>query len=189
MLIHSVSIHSSIPFIYLFFHSCFISYVTIYLFIFGLQQLGNGKWPWVQLSQWQFRTQGIWWVFVSLGAEKFDRHSRGDLLPSLQFFLCYTSLPSSRNTFFRPFKEKCKSEVVRIGGIIIFHPSKLLKAKFFLLCGVIFLVRLQAKLEIDHSLEWRVISLLIFSHPWIKLSPPCISLWEHGSCCGWSQLF
>ena len=44
-------------------------------------------------------------------------------------------------------------EVVRIGRIIIFHLSKLRKAKFFILCDVIFLVRLQGKLEIDHSWE------------------------------------
>ena len=34
---------------------------------------------------------------------------------------------------------------------IIFHRSKLWKAKFFILCDVIFLVRLWEKLEIDHS--------------------------------------
>ena len=43
------------------------------------------------------------------------------------------------------------SDVVRIGSIIIFHLSKLWKAKFFILCDVIFLVRLQGKFEIDHS--------------------------------------
>ena len=53
----------------------------------------------------------------------------------------------------KPFKEKYISEVVRIGSIIIFHLSELWKAKFFLLCGVIFLVRLQEKFEIDHSWE------------------------------------
>ena len=46
---------------------------------------------------------------------------------------------------------KCISEVGRIGSIIIFHLSKLWKAKFFILCDVIFLVRLQGKFEIDHS--------------------------------------
>ena len=49
-------------------------------------------------------------------------------------------------------QEKCISEVVRI-GIIFYHPSKLWKAKFFILCDVIFLVRLQEKFEIDHSWE------------------------------------
>ena len=33
-------------------------------------------------------------------------------------------LPSSRSTFSQPFREKCISEVVRIGSIIIFHLSK-----------------------------------------------------------------
>ena len=41
---------------------------------------------------------------------------------------------------------KCISEVVRIGNIIIFHLSKLWKAKFFILCDVVvFLVRMQEK--------------------------------------------
>ena len=39
------------------------------------------------------------------------------------------------------------SEVVRIGSVIIFHLSKLWKAKFFILCDVIFLVRLQERLQ------------------------------------------
>ena len=38
---------------------------------------------------------------------------------------------------------------MRISSIIIFHLSKLRKAKFFMLCDVIFLVRLQGKFEID----------------------------------------
>ena len=52
-------------------------------------------------------------------------------------------------------KEKCISEVVRTGTRIIFHLSKLWKAKLSILCDVIFLVRLQGKLEIDHSWEWK----------------------------------
>ena len=40
-------------------------------------------------------------------------------------------------------------------NIIIFHLSKLWKAKFFILCGAIFLVRLRGKFEIDHSWEWK----------------------------------
>ena len=46
-------------------------------------------------------------------------------------------------TFSQLFKEKYISEVVRNGSIIIFRLSKLWKAKFFILCGVIFLVRVQ----------------------------------------------
>ena len=47
-----------------------------------------------------------------------------------------------------------KSDVVRIGSIIIFHLSKLCKAKFHtVLCDQIFVMRLQEKFEIDH-LAW-----------------------------------
>ena len=65
------------------------------------------------------------------------------------------SLPSSRSTFSQPFQEKCISEVVRIGVIIICHLSKLWKNKFSILYDGIFLVRLQEKFEIDHSWEWK----------------------------------
>ena len=54
------------------------------------------------------------------------------------------------------FKEKCISEAVRIGSIIIFHLSKLWKPKFFILRDVMYLVGLQGKFEIDHSWEWTV---------------------------------
>ena len=54
-----------------------------------------------------------------------------------------TSRTSSRSTFSQPFEEKCVSVVVRIGSIIILRLSKLWKAKFSILCDVIFLVRLQ----------------------------------------------
>ena len=54
------------------------------------------------------------------------------------------SLPSSKSTFPQPLKI-----------IIIFYISTLWKAKFFKLCDVIFLVRLQGKFEIDHSWEWK----------------------------------
>ena len=53
----------------------------------------------------------------------------------------------------QPFQGKCISEVVRFGSTIVFHSSKLLKAKFSILCDVIFLARLQGKFEIDHSWE------------------------------------
>ena len=45
--------------------------------------------------------------------------------------------------------------VAQTGSIIIFHLSMLWKAKFFILCDVIFLVRLQGKFELDHSWEWK----------------------------------
>ena len=61
------------------------------------------------------------------------------------------SLPSAKTTFCLPSKRnvwvKWSSEN---WYIIIFHLSKLWKAKVFTLCDVIFLVRLQRKFEIDH---------------------------------------
>ena len=63
------------------------------------------------------------------------------------------SLPSSKSTFSQPLKEKCISEVVRIGSITIFRLSELWKAMFFILCEVIFLMRPQGKFDIDHSRE------------------------------------
>ena len=44
---------------------------------------------------------------------------------------------------------------MRIGSIIIFHLRKLWKAKFSILCNVIFLVGLQGQFDIDHSWEWK----------------------------------
>ena len=65
---------------------------------------------------------------------------------------------------FNPFAPKFKKYILptfqremykwsseRIGSIIIFHLSKPWKTKFFILCYVVFLVRLQRKFEIDHS--------------------------------------
>ena len=51
------------------------------------------------------------------------------------------------STFLKSFREECISEVVRIGSKIIFHLSKLWKSKFFILCDLIFLVRLQGKFD------------------------------------------
>ena len=48
-------------------------------------------------------------------------------------------------------KRECIRDVLRIGSIIIFDLCKLSKAKFFILCDVIFLVRLREKFGIDHS--------------------------------------
>ena len=44
---------------------------------------------------------------------------------------------------------------VRIRSTIIFHQSNLWKARFFILCDVILLARLQGKFDIDHSWEWK----------------------------------
>ena len=59
------------------------------------------------------------------------------------------SLPSST------FSTEMYKEVARIGSIVILYMSKLWKARFFMLCDVIFLVRLQEKFEMDHSWEWK----------------------------------
>ena len=62
------------------------------------------------------------------------------------------SLPSSKSTFSQPYKEmyfKWVSE--NWYSIIMFRVSKLWKARFSILCDVIFLVRLQEKFEFDHS--------------------------------------
>ena len=47
---------------------------------------------------------------------------------------------------------------MRICIKIIFHLSKLWKAKFSLLCDVIFLVGLEGKFDIDHSQKWKGLS-------------------------------
>ena len=75
---------------------------------------------------------------------------KGQAPPILAF-----SLSSSKSRFSQPFKKRCISEVGRIGSIIIFQLSKLCKAEFFILCDVIFLVRLQEKFEVVHSWEWK----------------------------------
>ena len=49
------------------------------------------------------------------------------------------------DTVKKSIKEKCIGDALRIGSII-FHPSKLWKAKFSILCDVIFLVRLQGEI-------------------------------------------
>ena len=67
----------------------------------------------------------------------------------------HPSLPSPQKYIITTFKEKYTREAGRIGSIIIFHLSKLWKAKFFILYDVIFLVRLPGKFEIDHSWEWK----------------------------------
>ena len=56
--------------------------------------------------------------------------------------------------------KKCIRDVVGIGCIIILHLSKLWKAKFFILCDVISIMRLQEKFEFDHSWEWKLVKKL-----------------------------
>ena len=43
--------------------------------------------------------------------------------------------------------------VVRIGSMIVFRLGSLWKAKFFILCDVVFLVRLQGKFEIEFEMK------------------------------------
>ena len=63
--------------------------------------------------------------------------------------------PNFKDYILPTFKKRCiRDAVVRIGSITIFHLSKLWKAKFLILCDVIFLVRPQDKFEINQSFEW-----------------------------------
>ena len=82
------------------------------------------------------------------------------------FFSCLTGLQNCGMwQFFHSWVQKvyspnlsksdCMSDVARICYIITFHLSKLWKVKFSILCGVIFLVRLQGNFDIDHSQEWK----------------------------------
>ena len=72
------------------------------------------------------------------------------------------SLPSSKKYILPTFQDKCMSEVMRIGSIIISHLSKLWKVKFLILCDVISLARLQEEFEIDRSWE-RMVYLISFA--------------------------
>ena len=89
------------------------------------------------------------------GLVSFCRNSYSGNSPHCQPPLLLWPLFSFRAAKFHSKAQKvhkytCKSEVVRIGSIIISHQmSKLWKAKFFILCDVIFLVRLQEKFDID----------------------------------------
>ena len=56
-----------------------------------------------------------------------------------------TSSISFQENYPNILQRKCISEVARIGSIIIFHLRKQWKAKFFILCDVIFLLMLQGK--------------------------------------------
>ena len=56
--------------------------------------------------------------------------------------------PKFKEYIFPTFYKKCINGVVRIDSTIIFHLSKLLKLAFFILCDVIFLMRLWGKFEI-----------------------------------------
>ena len=71
---------------------------------------------------------------------------------------------------------------MRIGSIIILHLSKLWKATFFILCNVIFLVRLQENFGIDHSWERKDYRYTFYvtlpSGFWIPFL--ILGAWRHG---------
>ena len=83
--------------------------------------------------------------------------TRGSIWLELKAWLCSSPFHSQVKKVHSPnlLKRKCISKAVRICIKIIFHLSKLWKAKFSLLCDVIFLVRLQRNFDIDHSQEWK----------------------------------
>ena len=93
---------------------------------------------------------GFWWIGTEWGYQQLDRLS-------LRYHTFGASQSKNAQKVHSPnlLKRKCISGVARICIIIIFHLSKLWKAKFSLLCDVIFLVRLQEKFDIDRSQEWK----------------------------------
>ena len=107
------------------------------------------------------------------------------------------SLPSSTPTFAQPSKEKCISEVVRIGSKFIFRLSKLWKAKFFMLCDVILWWGCRGISILITNLGVKVLtSLHILSPLWLRISylypggrageaSSCPGLWPLHSWPGW----
>ena len=105
-------------------------------------------------------SSSLWWACsCSMGSSiTVPTHPSLPKTPASRW-ICYRSKPfhSQIQKVHSPnlLKKKCISDVVRLGSIIIFHLSKLSKAKFFTLCDAIFLVRLQGEFEVDHSWEWK----------------------------------
>ena len=90
----------------------------------------------------------VW--FLASASNLCIAHLKGHLILILTL-----SLPSSKSTFSQPFKYIYISYVVRISSIIIFNLSNLeWKAKFSILSGVIFLVRLQGNLKLIRPRAW-----------------------------------
>ena len=87
----------------------------------------------------------------------------GRIITSFRNCLYYVAMSQwiIANPFAPKFKKYILPEMYSISGVarivdrIIFHPSKLWKAKFFILYDAIFLVRLQGKFQLDHSWEWK----------------------------------
>ena len=99
------------------------------------------------------RTRGSIWLELKAWLCSSPFHSQVKKVHSPN--LLTLSLLSSKVHSPNLLKRKCISKAVRICIKIIFHLSKLWKAKFSLLCDVIFLVRLQRNFDIDHSQEWK----------------------------------
>ena len=78
-------------------------------------------------------------------------------------------------------KRKCINEVVRIGSTIIFHLSKLWKAKFFIMWDVIFHVKLQGLFELMSLGSERVNRTTLASSTPMADQSHCIgcSIWSH----------
>ena len=92
-----------------------------------------------------------------------------------ELFCLTLSFPSSKSTFSQPFKRKYMSAVVRICSIIFLYWSEWIwKAKFSLLCNVIFLARLQSQ-EVDR-ITFSLPRVITFKFP---LQPPK----NRTSCC------
>ena len=107
-------------------------------------------WAWCLDSWGRVRNQA-WLSILLSGCWAQLYTTRGSFRTSPMAWRISPFTPSSKSTFSQPFKEKRIHDVVRIGSNITLHLRKLWKAKFFILCDVVFLARLQGKLEIDHS--------------------------------------
>ena len=84
-----------------------------------------------------------------------NRHPDVSLYQDMQYISTQSCVNPFTNKLKRHspnlLKRKSIGEVVRICNIILFYPRKLWIAKIFILCDVIFLLRLQEKFDIDHS--------------------------------------
>ena len=144
----------------------------------------------------------VWWVACLLWS-MFWQTSQAlvlwDFTAILRIFSL--SLVSGTNPFTPTFnkyilptvqRETYKSEIMRIGAIIIFHLSKLhvWKAKFFMLCDVIFLMRLQGKFKIDHTWGENCFSISTSQQSWSKLleQPLNMIYIPHTMLIVWAQL-
>ena len=139
--------------------------------------------------EWNGSVSAWWWWCVCVGGgggggggkPGFVTHSQSSA-PSCTFvceFSAWLTLFHSqvkKGTFSQPVKEICIRDVVRI----IFNLSKLWKAKFFILCDAILLVRLQVKLEIDHSWVWirTRTQVRVITSPNLNLLPTALHRWS-----------